>query len=109
MQLSSSLASCQVNVKQRCSPTPVHPNPEPLLLSLSHFDLAEAGVRGNAKCCLKQGAYFIKNVMQVDEVQVMWLWHHVRQYSYVIQSVKVILRMDYTMYIDAYRKPEETL
>lgn len=33
----------------------------------------------------------------------------VRQYSYVIQRVKIILRMVYTMYIDAYGKPEETL
>lgn len=75
MHLSGSLASCQVNVKQHRSATPMHPSPEALLLSLSYFDLAEAGVRAAAKSCLKQGAYFIKNVMQVDEVRVMWLWH----------------------------------
>jgi len=71
MQQSSSLAACQVNMKQCCSPTPMHLNPEPLLLSLSYFDLAETGVRRAAKCCLKQGAYFIKNIMKLDEVQVM--------------------------------------
>lgn len=83
----------------------MHLNPKPLLLSHSYFDLAETGVRGTAKSHLKQGAYLIKNVMQVDEVQVMWLWHS----CYVVQTVKIILKMDGTMYINAYRKPEETL
>lgn len=52
----------------------MHLNPELLHLSLSYFDLAETGVRGTARCNFKQGAYPIKNIVQVDEVQVMWLW-----------------------------------
>lgn len=84
----------------------MHPNAEPLLLSLFHFDLAETGVKGIAKLChLKQGAHLIKNVVQVDEVQVMWLRH----LCYVIQTVKIVLKMDSIMYINAHRKPEETL
>lgn len=77
---------------------PMHLNPEPFLLSLSCFDLAETDVRGTAKGRLKQGAYLTKNIVQAEEVHVMWLWH----LCYVIQTVKIILEMGCTMYINAY-------
>lgn len=73
MQLSGSLPCCQVNVKQWCGPS--NESESWTFLSRSYFDLAEMGVRGTAKCHLKQGAYHIKIVVQVDEVQVIWLWH----------------------------------